>query len=93
MSSEALWYFFMGHNGARKNYPSDPDDFKRCHKLLKAIPEWRSVLYKAKSLSPEWSRLIDEWDKLEVLFEDLVKTHKDNGMYDLMQKCIEPAKV
>lgn len=90
-SSEALWNFFMGNPG-RKDHPWDPDDFKRCYKLLNAVPEWKSVLFKAKSLSPEWSNLIDNWDKLTEMYEENIRTNWKNykkiGMYELMEKCI-----
>lgn len=87
-SSETLWNFFMDRAGMI-NYPNDPDDFRRCYKLLKAIPEWRSELLEAKDLSGEWSRLIDKWDKLTEMLEEQFRTNKANGMYELMQECIK----
>ena len=64
-------------------HPSDPDDFKRCMKLLKCIPQWRSRLDLMKAVSPIWERLVDNWDKLTAMYEA-----QDSTMYDFMQKII-----
>jgi len=88
-SSEAMWFCLMNIPSQKRNHPSDPDDFRRCYLLLKMVPEWHTSLYKLKKLSPEWERLVEKWDKLTEMLEELMKTHKDNGMYDLMQKCID----
>ena len=47
--------------------PADPDDFKRCSQLLEAVPQWRSELHKLKPISEAWSKLVDNWDKLEAM--------------------------
>lgn len=70
---------------SRYVHPSDPDDFRRCYLLLKAIPEWKSDLHKLKMLSPIWSRLVDNWDNLTNLLEEQMVTGKQNGMYELME--------
>jgi hypothetical protein len=90
MSSEAMCFHLMGRTKERHN-PCDPDDFRRCHLLLKAVPEWNHKHYrnKLKKLSPEWSKLVEKWDKLTEMLEELMKNHKPNGMYELMQECIK----
>jgi hypothetical protein len=70
------------------DHPHDPDDFRRCYLLLKAIPEWREQLHKMKSISQTWSNLVDNWDKLTFMLEELIPTNKDNGMYDFMKSLI-----
>ena len=47
-----------------EDHPRDPDDFSRCYKLLKAVPSFKSKLYRLKRNSPAWDKLIDNWDKL-----------------------------
>ncbi len=86
-SSETIFQYLSGRVIRNDNgcHPHDPDDFKRCYMLLKAIPEWKKDLYKLKELSNEWSNLVDNWDKLTEMFEEVIKTNKDNGMYDLME--------
>jgi len=92
-SSKTMWNCFMGNKNFSFAHPYDPDDFKRCYKLLKAIPEWKSNLVKLKNLSPAWNNLVDNWDKLTEMYERNVredwKNHKAIGMYDFMQKLIK----
>jgi hypothetical protein len=63
------------------DHPLDPDDFSRCYKLLKTIPEWRPRITEMKACSQAWSNLADHWDELEKMYEA-----KDKKMYDFMQK-------
>lgn len=88
-SSEVMWYALQGrldtHRGA---HPLDPDDFRRCYLLIKTVPEWKERLVFLKPLSTSWSNLVDNWDKLTDMLEEQMRTKKDNGMYDLMQKLI-----
>ena len=72
----------------RPGHPYDPDDFSRCYKLLKAIPEGKGKLHLVSAISPEWSNLIANWDKLTEMYEDLIKNKKSNGMYKFMQSLI-----
>lgn len=93
-SSKTIWNRFM--SGDNKpypvNHPYDPDDFSRCYKLLKAIPEWRQQLDRMKPLSSAWSNLVDNWDKLTDMYEQNEKTnwknYKQVGMYEFMQTLI-----
>jgi hypothetical protein len=92
-SSEAIWQCCMGHCG-RRDYPYDPDDFSRCYKLFKAVPEWRTGHYikLISQMSPQWAKLMENWDKLTEMFEENQRTgwknYKKIGMYELMQTCI-----
>ncbi len=92
MSSETMWNCFMNNKDYPINHPYDPDDFKRCYKLLEAVPEWKERLYQLKPLSKEWSNLIDNWDKLTEMFEQNIKNnwtnYKEIGMYEFMQTLI-----
>lgn len=96
MSSEVIWHCMMNKPHNRITHPSDPDDFKRCYKLLQAVPEWRLQLHKLKSISVAWSNLVDNWDKLTEMFEqnqrEEWKNHKEIGMYDLMEKLTSNGK-
>lgn len=90
MSSETMFYHLSGRRiGRHETTPSDPDDFKRCYLLLKAIPQWKSELHKLKSVSKTWSNLVDNWDKLTEMYEQNVregwKNYKEIGMYEFMK--------
>lgn len=69
--------------------PSDPDDFKRCYKLLQAVPQWKQRLDELKTLSPVWAKLVDNWGKLTEMYEQNVrenwKNYKQVGMYEFMK--------
>lgn len=71
-----------------KCHPLDPDDFRRCYLLLKAVPQLRKDLHTMKSLSWQWANLVDNWDKLTELLEEQLVTKKPNGMYELMESLI-----
>lgn len=70
--------------------PCDPSDFNRCSKLLQAVPQWKTELNKLKPVSETWSKLVDNWDKLEtMLVEAKVLWSKGIGaseMYEFMKK-------
>ncbi len=85
MSSEAMFEKLSGMRlKGYKNHPCDPDDFKRCYKLLQVIPEWKNELHQLKSLSPVWEKLVDNWDKLTEYYEDMLVVKKANGMFEFM---------
>lgn len=89
-SSKTMFQCFMGVKKFPVSHPHDPDDFKRCYKLLQTVPEWKSKLSKLKGLSPAWNNLVDNWDKLTEMYEENVKTewkeHERIGMFEFMEK-------
>jgi hypothetical protein len=68
------------------SHPCDPDDFSRCYKLLEIIPEWKNELHKMKAISPVWSNLVDNWDKLNEFYENMRIVKKANGMFEFMRE-------
>lgn len=90
-SSKTIWGVMMGLvKGTRRcdwNYdiPHDPDDFKRCYKLLTIFPEWRERLHEVGDVFPKWRPYIREWDKMEKLFIEEGYTGKCPKLYELMQ--------
>jgi len=91
-SSKSIWAYFMGQKEVHPNHPHDPDDFKRCYKLFKAIPEWRVRVLELKNLSVEWQRLSLHWDMMTEMYEqnerENWKNYEEVGMYDFMQDVI-----
>lgn len=98
LSSKTIYATCMGIKGVPINYPHDPADFSRCYKLLKAIPEWKSVKYMnlLSRISPVWESLVENWDKLTEMYEQNVREEWKNydkiGMYELMQDIINKAR-
>jgi hypothetical protein len=98
MSSQTMFNTFTSHLHIDPfsygiSYPYDPDDFKRCYKLLQAVPQWKERLSELKPLHPVWERLVDNWDKLTEMFEENVRTewkdYKRIGMAEFMDKLIK----
>ena len=89
MSSNSMFAVFSGQNPKIASYPHDPDDFKRCYKLLEAVPEWKSQLFKMRQFSKQWDNLVTNWDKLTEMYEQNVRENWENykqvGMYEFMQ--------
>lgn len=50
--------------------PADPDDFGRCHRVLKRFPELRSRLSEVAERCEQWVPLVSEWDALTRLYEE-----------------------
>lgn len=47
------------------NHPHDPDDFRRCERLLRARPWLRTEsLPVLAAKSPVWARLVERWDEI-----------------------------
>jgi len=60
--------------------PQDPDDFSRCHRLLRIKPEWRVRMVEVAQRFPAWAPLVEHWDELTRMFEA-----KDPGMFERMK--------
>lgn len=54
------------------NYPHDPDDFRRCQLLVRAVPEVRERLSLMGDQGPEWARLVEHWDEITTSLESEV---------------------
>lgn len=50
-------------------YPLDAGDFRRCERLLRAVPEARQHLGLMSAGSPMWAVLVPVWDELIALGE------------------------
>lgn len=53
-----------------RDIPHDPDDFGRCYRLLKAVPDLRRDLHKVAEFDPRWAPLVENWVELERLWEE-----------------------
>ena len=68
LSSLAIWAHMRGVTPARGwQYPLDPDDFGRCHRLL-WLTGWRSRIGEMAAHGPVWAALAGAWDELEALY-------------------------
>lgn len=90
LSSKTIYSIITGQNVMGTwgySHPSDPDDFRRCYLLLKAVPEWCLKLDKMRKVSEVWDRLVDNWDKLSEMLEAAMNSKDGRApkMYDLMK--------
>lgn len=46
------------------NDPADPDDFRRCELLLRAVPTMREELPRMAAVSKRWAGLVEKWDEI-----------------------------
>ena len=78
-SSEAIFEVLTGIPISQySSHPLDPDDFKRCEKLLREVPEFRTRLLEIKSLSTIWRNLVEKWPEIVSLMESEVPGVFDN---------------
>lgn len=78
-SSETMFEAFTGVPLTQHpSFPHDPDDFKRCEKLLRAVPEFRKRLNVLKRLSPVWAGFVDKWDEIVEVMESEIPGVFDN---------------
>jgi hypothetical protein len=99
ISSKAIFHrLLLGETYDRwyPNYPLDPDDFKRCEKLLRQVPELRPRLSEMAAVHPVWAGLVSRWDEIAALIEEEVPGVFDEGRvngwsrrgYELMDSII-----
>ncbi len=77
---------------AECNHPHDPDDFGRCYRLLRSVPELRPHIPKMASSSQVWASLVEHWDELERLYEEELPKGKCPKLYKRMQQLIDDSK-
>ncbi len=93
VSSKTIWSVMIGiettpgqHCGFTYNVPLDPDDFRRCHILLRLFPKWRKRLNEVAKVFPRWKPMVDNWAKMTELFEQEHPSGKAPKLYDFMQE-------
>lgn len=97
LSSETIWRVMMGREVGRVSYPHDPDDFGRCARLLRLIPEWRPRLKLMAGASVVWAALVDRWDEIADAMEaevgiDWSKGRSAPKTYELMKSILRPVE-
>lgn len=68
------------------DHPRDPADFKRCVKLLEAVPEARQHMNEVAKLSDVWALLVEHWVELEELFYEEWPTGRAPKLYERMKQ-------
>lgn len=64
------WVRSEGPGYGDASVPVDADDFGRCYRFLRAVPEARDGrIVRVRDLSQQWAALVDAWPRLESLYE------------------------
>lgn len=87
VSSEAMAAAVCGirQKSPWPGHPSDPSDFNRCVKFLKAVPEARQHFDKVAEMSKVWAALVEHWDELEKMLAAEWPTGSAPKMYERMK--------
>ena len=102
VSSKAIWSHMMTGElpddpfTAFGTWPSDPDDFGRCYRLLKLMPEWRPRMNEMGKHGRGWAALVPVWEELTAMYEAEIDTtqsrHRGRAdrLYARMQELLYP---
>jgi hypothetical protein len=66
--------------------PWDPDDFGRCYRLLKLIPDGAERMGEVAAKYPEWKALVANWPELTRLYEEERPSGRLPRLYKRMQE-------
>jgi hypothetical protein len=86
-SSLTIWCTFMGRSiGGDGDYnpPHDPDDFRRCKKLLDLLPEWRRDLARVSARFRWMTPFVERWDEFDKLWAEESPKGSCPKLYELM---------
>ena len=85
VSSETIYAVFAVARPRRSDVPHDPDDFRRCRRLLDLMPEWRSRIEEVALAYPWYRPFTDRWDEMDRLWDEESSSGKCPKLYALMQ--------
>jgi hypothetical protein len=63
--------------------PHDADDFGRCERLLREVPEFRPYLHTMAEVSAAWAKLVQAWPELVELYDDGQTTSLTTKMWSI----------
>lgn len=97
VSSLTIWSVMVGIDPPRDYWgpdvPYDPDDFGRCHRLLKRFPAWRDRLGEVAAAHPEWGPLVREWGALAKMYEAEHPSGRAPRLYEMMRPLIDEGRL
>lgn len=98
ISSKTIWAALTGAvkggiKGLDFDVPKDPDDFRRCRKLVQQCQLSTTDLQQVKVVFPWYAPFIDNWDKLNELYGNPPVGGTCDKLYDYMQTLNEESMV
>lgn len=87
ISSKTIVSQMTGYEMDREyaDYPKDPGDFGRCHKLLEMAHEFKPRMKEMADRSPQWAALVEHWDELTELYL------QNGNLYERMTQILSSA--
>lgn len=71
LSSRAIFnHLALGRRVDPFHYPADIDDFQRCERLLRSVPEIRPAFGKMATVGPHWPPLVEAWAEVARLLDE-----------------------
>lgn len=67
-------------------YPHDPSDFRRCLKLLEAVPGLAEHISAMASRGPIWSAYVEHWAEMTALYAEEEPTGRCPKLFALMER-------
>jgi hypothetical protein len=89
-SSETIFCGCSGRGLHRADYPYDPDDYRRCHRLLEIVPEWRGELARVTARWPWFKPFEDRWPEFERLWAE--ESNNPSGMAPKLYEALKEAR-
>lgn len=98
LSSEAIVSHLTGTSVGRYDHtahPHDPDDYRRCARLLRDVPLAALAFPSMATCSPQWARLVEAWDEIGATCEQEAPGYLDKRSgsapraYRMMRRVIE----
>lgn len=83
-SSQTIAVIAMGAKKvgkARMDAPHDPDDFGRCLRLVKRVPELREHFARIGKTVKAFAGILDNWDELVAIYERDRPTGRSQDLY------------
>ena len=68
VSAESILAYCTGVKNSQMYPPSDADDFKRCHNLLSAFPEWKEEIKDIGKTYKAWGTIGEHWKEIEGVY-------------------------
>jgi hypothetical protein len=62
-----------------RSVPLDPDDFGRCYRLLKLIPDGLARMPEVAAEHAPWKGMVAAWGELTSLYEEEAPNHRGNA--------------
>jgi hypothetical protein len=90
-SSETIFCACAGRGLHRADYPYDPDDYRRCHRLLGIVPEWRGELARVTDRWPWFAPFERRWPEFEKLWEE--ESKNPGGMAPKLYEALQEARL